>query len=141
VRTPTPPGSYGTKFTTASCTDLGSGRFRIETTGSAFGGGDVQVSAGVEMVPTNGRTIEGKTTCSNWTELVRLSTGTFSDRICKRGDGESTRTDWKSSHIIEWRLGEPPSRVISVISSGGTRQAIEHALLTCVPRRSDRPLK
>ena len=139
----TPPGSYGTKFAAASCTDLGSGRFRIETTGSAFGGDDVRLWAGVETPPLttrmiegkpqlSGRTIEGKTTCSNWSGVVRTSTGAVLSTVCKRGDGESTRTDWKSSHIVEWLRPGPPSRALSMVLSGEVLKVSEHAPLKCV---------
>jgi len=130
-RLPTPPVMFTARFLTASCTDLGSGRYRIETSGMATGGGDSRLYAGPQLPPNSGKTTDGKTTCSQWSGAVRNPAGVLSDRACKRDENEATRTDWKSSHVIEWRLSEPPSRAAAILYSEGVQKVAEQAALNC----------
>jgi hypothetical protein len=78
------------------------------------------------MSPTSGRTTDGQTTCSSWSGTAP------GNRTCKRAGNEPTRTLWKSWHIIDWRLNEPPSGATALIYSEGVQKAADHATFRCV---------
>lgn len=125
------PAAFGAKITRVACTDLGQGKYRIETWGTANGVAESALFVGPEIPPNRGTITSGKTACSNWTEGYRMSDGSMNNRACKRGAHEKETTLWKSSHILEWRPSEPPSNAIAVLRGANRPSATEHAALRC----------
>jgi hypothetical protein len=125
------PVAFGTKITRVACTDLGQGKYRIETWGTANGVAESALFVGPEIPPNRGTITSGRTSCSNWTEGYRMSDGSMNNRACKRGAHEKETTLWKSSHILEWHLSEPPSNAIAVLRGANRSSATEHAALRC----------
>lgn len=126
---PGPTAPFGAKIVTVSCTDLGAGKFRVETSGTASGSVESRLYAGPQLPPRT--TNDEKTACSSWSGRVRAPNGVVSERACERSGNEPSRTNWKSWHVFEWRASEPPSVAVAMLYSEGTLKAEDRVTFRC----------
>ena len=124
-----PTAPFSVKVASAACTDLGSGKYRVETSGVAGGGVESRLYAGPLLPPRT--TNDEKTICSSWSGRVRAPNGIVTERACERGANEASRTTWRSRHVFEWHTSEPPSVAVAMLYSGGTLKAEDRLTFRC----------